>query len=50
MTNRFFYDPEREKINAAKALALEALLIEKGIITADSVDKVIKKYLTKLNI
>lgn len=48
MTKRFFYDPEREKINAAKALALEALLIEKGIITADSVDKVISFFETEM--
>ena len=48
MTKRFFYAPEREKINAAKALALEALLIEKGIITADSVDKVISFFETEM--
>lgn len=48
MTERFSYEPEREKKNAAKAKALEALLIEKGIITADTVDKVISYFKTEM--
>ncbi len=48
MSERFAYDPDREKMNEAKAKALEALLIEKGVITTDTVDKVIGFFETKM--
>ena len=41
MAQRFAYDAERERLSEARAKALEALLIEKGIITSSTVDKVI---------
>ena len=34
MTDRFAYSEDREKRNAARVRALEALLIEKGVISA----------------
>ncbi|MCB9946655.1 MAG: nitrile hydratase subunit alpha [Rhodospirillaceae bacterium] len=40
MSDRFAYDPDREAKNEARAKALEALLIEKGVITAKTVDTV----------
>lgn len=48
MTDRFEYDAEREKKSAAKAKALEALLIEKGVITSGTVDKVIDFFKTEM--
>jgi nitrile hydratase subunit alpha len=41
MVERFKYPANREAENAAKVRALEALLIEKGVIGSDSVDKVL---------
>lgn len=48
MTERFNYPPDREVRNAARAKALEKLLIEKGVITGDTVDKVLSFFETKM--
>jgi len=48
MTSRFLYDPKREALSAAKAKALEALLIKKGVITSETVTKVIDFFKTKM--
>ncbi len=48
MTGRFQYDTNREALSAAKAKALEALLIKKGVITSESVTKVIDFFKTKM--
>jgi len=40
----FKYSEEREAANAAKVRALEALLIEKGVIGSDSVDTVLEHF------
>ncbi|HET6306726.1 MAG TPA: nitrile hydratase subunit alpha [Rhodopila sp.] len=48
MTDRFAYTDDREKQNAARVRALEALLIEKGIITSATVDKVLDVFETEL--
>jgi nitrile hydratase subunit alpha len=45
---RFEYPPDREARNAARALALEALLIEKGVITGNSVDNVLSFFETQM--
>ena len=39
---------DREARNAARAKALESLLIEKGIITGETVDKVLRVFETKM--
>ena len=44
MTERFAYLNDREQQNAARVRALEALLIEKGVITSDTVDKVMRTF------
>ncbi|SFU61837.1 nitrile hydratase [Polaromonas sp. YR568] len=44
MSDLFAYDREREKKSAAKVRALEALLIEKGVIGSDSVDAVLSHF------
>lgn len=41
MTMEFSYPDDREAANAARVRALEALLIEKGVITDTTVDKVL---------
>ncbi|HEY1970145.1 MAG TPA: nitrile hydratase subunit alpha [Pseudonocardia sp.] len=41
MTMQFSYPDDREAANAARVRALEALLVEKGVITASTVDKVL---------
>jgi nitrile hydratase len=46
MTNLFQYQDDREVSSAAKVRALEALLIEKGIIGSDSVDAVLQHFET----
>lgn len=46
MSNLFAYDDDRELDNAAKVRALEALLIEKGILADDSVDTVLDYFET----
>lgn len=48
MTEQFSYPDEREKLSAARAKALEALLIQKGVITAKSVDTVLEVFATKM--
>ena len=48
MNERFKYDPDRESASAARVKALEALLIEKGIITGETVDKVLRYFETEM--
>ncbi len=45
---RFDYPTDRETKNAARALALEAILVEKGIITGNSVDNVLSFFETQM--
>jgi nitrile hydratase subunit alpha len=45
---RFQYPPNREALSAARAKALESLLIEKGIITGKSVDSVLSFFETQM--
>lgn len=52
MTSSFEYPDDREEVSAAQVRALEALLIEKGVITAQTVDKVLGYFeseMTPLN-
>lgn len=52
MTQQFDYPPDRETESAAKVRALEALLIEKGVIAPTTVDKVLGYFeseMTPLN-
>ncbi len=42
MSERFAYRDDREAYNVARVKALESLLVEKGIITSETVDKVIR--------
>jgi nitrile hydratase subunit alpha len=44
MSKLFEYDDDREAESAAKVRALEALLIEKGVIGSDSVDTVLNHF------
>jgi nitrile hydratase len=46
MSERFSYSSDREAYSAAKIKALESLLIEKGIISSETVDKVLKFFET----
>jgi nitrile hydratase len=46
MSELFKYDDERESMSAAKVRALEALLIEKGVLGSDSVDTVLGHFET----
>jgi|SRR5665647_1764229 len=48
MTERFEYPSDREAKSAARAKALEALLIEKGVITKNTVDTVMNFFETKM--
>ncbi len=48
MTGQFAYPPDREEASAKKAAALEALLIEKGVITPQTVDKVLAYFETEM--
>src|SRR6201999_1057400 len=48
MTDRFKYSSAREAESAAKVQALEALLIEKGVIGRDTVDKVLAYFETEM--
>lgn len=48
MSERFKYPDEREAESAAKVQALEALLIEKGVISRDTVDKVLSFFETEM--
>lgn len=52
MTNSFAYPDDREERNAARVRALEAMLINKGVITDSTVDRVIGYFeseMTPLN-
>ncbi|PRC44274.1 nitrile hydratase subunit alpha [Mycobacterium sp. ITM-2017-0098] len=52
MTEQFAYSSDREQSSAARVHALERLLIEKGIITGQTVDKVLAYFeseMTPLN-
>ena len=52
MTDQFAYPPDREQASADKVSALERLLIEKGVITGSTVDKVLAYFeseMTPLN-
>jgi nitrile hydratase len=44
VSERFQYPQDREVYSAAKAKALESLLVEKGIITSETVDKVLNYF------
>lgn len=44
MSDQFAYPSDREKASADKVSALEALLIEKGVITSATVDKVLAYF------
>ena len=48
MTDRFNYPHDREAKSAARARALEALLIEKGVITDKTVDTVLNFFESKM--
>lgn len=45
---RFSYDSDREIYSAARVRALESLLIEKGIISSETVDKVLNYFETEM--
>jgi nitrile hydratase subunit alpha len=52
MSGQFAYPADRERSSAAKVAALESLLIEKGVITNQTVDKVLAYFeseMTPLN-
>jgi nitrile hydratase len=52
MSGQFAYPEDREQSSAAKVAALESLLIEKGVITPETVDKVLAYFeseMTPLN-
>lgn len=52
MTEQFAYPSDREKLSADRVAALERLLIEKGVITGQTVDKVLSYFeseMTPLN-
>lgn len=46
MTDLFKHEPDREDASAARVRALEALLIEKGVLGSDSVDTVLAHFET----
>jgi nitrile hydratase len=46
MTDLFHFDKDHEASSAAKVRALEALLIEKGVLGSDSVDAVLQHFET----
>lgn len=48
MAGLFSYDDKREIEQAARVRALESLLIEKGIITGDTVDQVLNYFKTEM--
>ncbi|WP_413711701.1 nitrile hydratase subunit alpha [Rhizobium sp. Rhizsp82] len=48
MSDRFEYRADREAYSAARVRALEALLIKKGVITANTVDTVLDYFETKM--
>ena len=48
MTGQFAYPPDREEASAKQVAALESLLIEKGVITPQTVDKVLAYFETEM--
>ena len=48
VSDRFNYSPDREAYSAAKVKALESLLIEKGIITQETVNQVLNYFETEM--
>ncbi|MDZ4268360.1 MAG: nitrile hydratase subunit alpha [Mycobacterium sp.] len=48
MTDQFAYPSDREQTSAEKVAALEHLLIEKGVITGQTVDKVLSYFETEM--
>ncbi len=46
--DHFSYDTDREVYSAARVRALEALLIKKGVITGNTVDKVLEYFKTEM--
>jgi nitrile hydratase subunit alpha len=48
VSDRFAYPADREAYNAARVKALESLLVEKGLITSETVDKVLKYFETDM--
>ena len=48
MQELFEYPEDREERNAARAKALESLLVDKGIIGEDSIDKILEYFDTKM--
>jgi nitrile hydratase subunit alpha len=48
MEERFKFPADREARNTARAKAIESLLIEKGVITGETVDKVLDVFETKI--
>jgi nitrile hydratase len=48
MSDRFKFPEDRETVNRARVRALEALLIEKGVITSGTVDTVLKIFETNM--
>jgi nitrile hydratase len=48
MTDLFEYDENREELNRARVEALESLLIEKGIVTGDTVNQVLNFFKTEM--
>lgn len=48
MQNLFEYPDDREERNAARAKALEDLLIEKGVIGENSIDKILEYFETEM--
>jgi nitrile hydratase len=47
-TGQFAYPPDREEASAEKVAALESLLIQKGVITPLTVDKVLAYFETEM--
>ena len=48
MEERFKFPADREARNTARTKAIESLLIEKGVITGETVDKVLDVFETKM--
>ncbi len=47
MEEHFKFPADREARNTARTKAIESLLIEKGVITGETVDKVLEVFETK---
>jgi nitrile hydratase len=48
MADLFDYDEKREELNRARVEALESLLIDKGIVTGDTVNQVLSYFKTEM--